>query len=211
MKHQLSPLTAPPSLWRTKSEMEDGVIGADVGILNSDLKVTRRKEEDGGRDKVGCHMSVFGRKRHELLWGLFFIIPVLQRLMTRFSIYSLFFAHAEVTLSCHFTMNCWSSEYFSGQMKVYSACSLPCLEFADICFTKWEPVEGSDFLFWRVFTSNSCDIRTSLTWAGRYKSTSRSRVCIFTKLSLEWWVPCMLYLSALTVPHTNTSTHAHYQ
>lgn len=34
-------------------------------------------------------------------------------------------------------------------------------------------------VFWRVFTSNSCDIRTSLTWSGRYKSTSVAE-CVFS-------------------------------
>ena len=31
-------------------------------------------------------------------------------------------------------------------MKVYFSCSLPCLDFAGVSFTKWEPVEDIDFL-----------------------------------------------------------------
>lgn len=65
-------------------------------------------------------------------------------------------------------------------------CCLPCFDFAGVSLTKWEPVEDVDFLSAVVEPQRFggfllCDIRTSLSWVGRYKSATSSRVCILTK------------------------------
>lgn len=65
-------------------------------------------------------------------------------------------------------------------------CCLPCFDFAGVSLTKWKPVEDVDFLSAVVEPQRFggfllCDIRTSLSWVGRYKSTTSSRVCILTK------------------------------
>lgn len=145
--------------------------------------------EGGMKWDVTCQS--LEEKDMSFLWSLFFIIPVLQRLMTRFSIYFFIFC------------TCWSDaelplrhELLEFGVFLWSDESLFCLQFtmSGICrhlFYKMRACGGYWLfvssrwtrVFWRVFTSTSCDIRTSLTWAGRYKSTSRSRVCIFTKLS----------------------------
>lgn len=96
-------------------------------------------------------------------------------------------------------------------MKVYFGCSLPCLDFAGVSFTKWEPVEDIDFLsalvepdslgvffFLFFFTLNSCDIRTSLFGFGVIKAQPAAECVFLLKLSREH-IPVCVHIVQYTV------------
>ena len=77
-------------------------------------------------------------------------------------------------------------------MKVYFRCSLPCLDFAGVSFTKWEPVEDIDFLsalvepdslgvFFFLFYFKQLWYQDISIWVWGFKSTTGSGVCFLTE------------------------------
>lgn len=90
---------------------------------------------------------------------------------------------------------------------------LPCLDVAGVSFTKWEPVEGIDFLSALVeaarvlegFNLNGCDIRTSQFGSGDMKTRPAAECVFWSKLS--WCSHVYLCILHCTL-HTHTRIHA---